>query len=163
MYGGVVTKRFSGDGFQVIEAFPPTKLLAIHSDYPRLLIHGQQRFDNLEGSFPYFIPVPQMHSILFMTGGLGMEESFIVLDLTSGGTIKIPLERLIVGAFGIGRTGKMAMTVKSATPAMIVLQDDDLIYQVDLKRKAVTKLWKSSTDGPNHTTEPLSPSRGGSS
>ena len=79
LYGGIVTKRHSTKDVLVVDAFPPFRFLDIHGKYPRLLIANGHRFEQLKGSFPYYLEIPQLHSILFMEGNyLGERDAFVM-------------------------------------------------------------------------------------
>lgn len=140
-YGGIVTDRFRGKGFEVVNAYPLEKLLAVHADYPRLLIFRGSRYQRLEGSFPYIIEIPQLDSILFIQGGDRPSESvFVLLNLVSGQVIEIPFGDTIVGTYGFGRRRGSAVALESVNGPMVVLRDQGGIrYKINTKSKTLLK------------------------
>ena len=148
-YGGVVTRRISKGEIQVVDSFPLSNIFNIHADYPRLLFYKGRRFDMLQGEFPYFIEVPQLHSLLFLIGTKEHpESSLVLLDLESGTPTYIPLGNVILGTYGFGRNDQNAIRVKSAEKSRILLEDksgsaaklaEPLNYEINLDQKTIRR------------------------
>lgn len=148
-YGGVVTQKFQNDRFEIIDAFPLEKIINLHADYPRLLIFGKHRYDKLQGSFPYFLEIPQLHSILFIrSNDINSGYEFVLLNIVSGSTTEIPFGRIIFGTYGFGRQDDYSVKVVSVVNSKILIEDGaidrksgqkPLLYEIDFKEKILTQ------------------------
>jgi hypothetical protein len=59
----------------------PLDFLAAHSSSPRYLIVGGHTYRGVRGSPPYYLDVPALNSILFVTGAVGGDTTFHLVNL----------------------------------------------------------------------------------
>lgn len=83
VFRGVRVEKYRDNKAFGGEIVRPLDFLAVHSSRPKYLSVGGHTYRGIRGSPPYYLDVPTLNSILFVTGAIGGRTTFHLVNLTT--------------------------------------------------------------------------------